>query len=55
MIETVVCIANPILKPRTARRRPRWVVKMICNSKAEAQRVEAFLREDRARRKVRAA
>lgn len=38
---------NPPLPRRSARRPSKWVVTLVCNSKAQAMRVEAFLQADK--------
>jgi hypothetical protein len=41
-------MANPPLPRRKHRRRAKWVVTLVCDSRAEAMRVERFLKLDRA-------
>ena len=46
-----LAIANPPLIRRSVRRRAKWVVTLVCDSKAEAMRRERFSQADRLRRR----
>lgn len=49
-------MANPAAKVRrSSRRRSKWICTLICDSKAQADRVERFLKRDKAAIKARRA
>jgi hypothetical protein len=50
--QMIRAMKNPPLSViHSARRRHVWVVKLVCSSKAQAERIEAFANADKARLK----